>query len=115
MYQTFDAPDFERYEEEDNENNTEEVIIEEVNPKFISEISEYITSKIGKGILAPKIIQCVIENSSVDWYKKESILSKIQTDIMRELIKASTSRDSARFMAKDIIENAIKIYSKKQG
>ena len=115
MYQTFDAPDFERYEEEDNENNTEEVIIEEVNPKFISEISEYITSKIGKGILAPKIIQCVIGNSSVDWYKKESILSKIQTDIMRELIKASTSRDSARFMAKDIIENAIKIYSKKQG
>lgn len=111
--QSEDAPDFEKYDEKDIKNINEETIVEIENPNFIKEISFYIDSKIGKGFLAPKIIQCVIGNISIDWYKKESILSKIQTDIMRELIKAGTNRNSARSIAEDIIKNSIRIYSQK--
>ncbi len=114
MKQTFDAPDFERYEKQSNHKDyyTNIMVENEGNPNFKDELFDYIVSKSEDKVLAKRIAQCIFNNLCIDWYKKEFILSKMLTLIIRELYLSGINRDSSRIIAKDIVEKAVQLYVK---
>ena len=88
-------------------------IIQDVNPNFENEIMDYINSKISNKVISEKIKDSIISTISIDWYKKDSILSQMKNNITRLLIAVSMPMDSAKFIANDILNNAILLYKAK--
>ena len=108
----FDAPYFEKYDE-NFLIETKKEIIQDVNPNFENEIMDYINSKISNKVISEKIKDSIISTISIDWYKKDSILSQMKNNITRLLIAVSMPMDSAKFIANDILNNAILLYKAK--
>ncbi len=74
---------------------------------------DYINSKINDNVISEKIKDSIISTISIDWYKKDSILSQMKNNITRLLIAVSMPMDSAKFIANDILNNAILLYRAK--
>lgn len=112
LNQDFEAPDFEKYEETEIEITPEIISQDEENPNFKSDILTIIEQKISDEDLVNKILESIINNISVDWYRKDSIKNSIKRDIAKELIKNSFNHENAKTYAEDILNSAITVYKK---
>ena len=111
---SYEAPYFEKYDEHFlNESKVDIIQTEDINPNFENELMDYINSKINNNVISEKIKDSIISTISIDWYKKDSILSQMKNNITRLLIAVSMPMDSAKFIANDILNNAILLYKAK--
>jgi len=113
------APDFVKYSEvtpemmnvlyeafENFDFNEDEAI-----SKFKSKLEEFLYSNEEYKNIEENLYQKIIENLIVDWYKKDSIKSKIRLNITKELISQNYDKEQANEMAKDLLEEILKIYA----
>lgn len=106
----FDAPNFEKYENTNTESSVLEIIeTEDINPNFESELRNYIQSKLDNNEYVEFIKNVIMDNISIDWYKKESILSQMQNRIIKQFIP-KIPFNSAKILASDIVKNAVYLY-----
>ncbi|MBP1682857.1 MAG: hypothetical protein H6Q27_421, partial [Ignavibacteriaceae bacterium] len=78
--------------------------------EFMNQLKSYLTNNNNEGI-AEEIIQVIVENMIVDWYKKESIKGKMRKEILGIYINKGDDRDEKRNEVKEIVDEAVKIYS----
>lgn len=79
--------------------------------KFKTQLGEYIYSNSIFKNFEEIIYKKIVENLVVDWYKKDSIKSKIRLNITKELISQNYDKEQANEMAKDLLEEILKIYA----
>lgn len=115
----YDAPDFVKYtefspEEYDELNELFDNYVEdedEIVSKFKSELSDYLYStSIYKGV-EESLYSMVLENLIVDWYKKDSIKSKIRLETIKILRRKSISRNDANEIADNMLDTILNIYA----
>lgn len=115
----YDAPDFVKYtesssEEYDELNELFDNYVEnedEVVSKFKSEFSEYLYSASIYKDLEESLYSMVLENLIVDWYKKDSIKSKIRLETVKILQRKSISKYEAGKMADDLLDVILNLYA----
>ena len=115
----YDAPDFVKYtefssEEYDELNELFDNYVEDENEivsKFKSEFSNYLYStSMYKGI-EESLYSMVLENLIVDWYKKDSIKSKIRLETIKILRRKSISKNEANEIADNMLDAILNIYA----
>lgn len=115
----YDAPDFVKYtefssEEYDKLNELFDNYVEdedEIVSKFKSELSNYLYSTSIYKDLEESLYSMILENLIVDWYKKDSIKSKICLEAVKILRRKSISKYEADEIADDLLDKILNIYA----
>ena len=113
------APDFVKYSEvtpemmdvlyeafENFDFNEDETI-----SKFKNKLEEFLYSNKNYKEFEENLYQKIVENLIVDWYKKDSIKSKIRLDVAKVLRSQNYDKEQANGMAKEILDEILKIYA----
>lgn len=116
---TQSAPDFIKYNELSSEtkNDLSEAFAnfaideDKATSKFKSELKEYLHSNETYKNIEEILYQQVSENLIVDWYKKDSIKSKIRLDITKVLQHQNYDKTQANEIAQKLLDEILKIYA----
>lgn len=102
-------------EELDNYNINEAILfpeLEEVSfdkEKYIEAMKEFLLQT-NDHILVDEIIQVLVDNMSVDWFKKESILSKMRRSVLKLYLDKGVDKKEKQDEVRIIVEKAVEIY-----
>ena len=84
----------------------------ELTEQEIAEIIEKVLTKSVNKLLHDECKLAIMENLSVDWYRREVVLSKIKIALTEVLCKYNMIRADAKRIATSIVDNIVsEIYS----
>ena len=107
---SFDAPDFEKFVEESINIDKSDIVYDK-NPDFENSLCEYLESIIDKAS-SKDIYESIINQFVIDWYKKETIISKIKKNIIKVAVSNGKTKDIAYCIADNIVNEAKNLYKK---
>ena len=77
--------------------------------KYIEAMKEFLLQT-NDHILVDEIIQVLVDNMSVDWFKKESILSKMRRSVLKLYLDKGVDKKEKQDEVRIIVEKAVEIY-----
>lgn len=107
---SFDAPDFEKFEEESMNIDKSDIVYDK-NPDFEDSLYKYIESIIDN-TSSKEVYESIINQFVIDWYKKETSISKIKNNIIKVAVSGGKTKDMAYRIADNIVNEAKKLYKK---
>ena len=107
---SFDAPDFEKFVEESMNIDKSDIVYDK-NPDFEDSLYKYIESIIDS-TSSKEVYESIINQFVIDWYKKETIISKIKKNIIKVAVSNGKTKDIAYCIADNIVNEAKNLYKK---
>lgn len=77
--------------------------------KYIEELAGFLLQT-NNQILTDEIVQVIVDNMSVDWFKKESILSRMRKSILKLYLNKGIDKKDKQDEVRIIVEKAVKLY-----
>lgn len=102
---------FTKYVDISNDNKIQPELVEISfdKEKYIEELAEFLLQT-NNQILTDEIVQVIVDNMSVDWFKKESILSRMRKSILKLYLNKGIDKKDKQDEVRIIVEKAVKLY-----